>query len=161
MGGPLKRRRVGKPATDAPYRIRPAQLADVPGIVAIERASFSDPWSQRDFEECLSSRVPFLVAESPNTLAGYIIAHYGADEAEILNLGVATPERQRGAGRGLVNAMLALLRGCGVSSVYLEVRASNAVARHLYERLGFAPVGTRRHYYRLPTEDAVILRAGI
>ncbi|HUL50688.1 MAG TPA: ribosomal protein S18-alanine N-acetyltransferase [Gemmatimonadales bacterium] len=146
---------------DDPYPIRPAELADVPAILAIERASFSDPWSRQDFIECVNSGVPFLAAGSEGNLAGYIIAHYAADEGEILNLGVRESDRRHGTGRTLVTAMLHALRERGVTSVYLEVRESNAVAQHLYEQLGFIRVGRRRHYYRLPTEDAVVLRVGI
>ena len=54
--------------------------------------------------------------------------------------------------------------GCGLGkgdAVFLEVRESNAVALHLYAVLGFIPVGRRRRYYRLPIEDAVILRAAV
>ncbi len=146
---------------DAPFHIRPARIADVPGIVAIERASFSDPWSPRDFSECANAGVPFLVAEAAGEIAGYSVAHHAADEGEILNLGVAPAWRRRGVGRALVGATLAALRQQGVATVFLEVRASNEVAQRLYAGLGFTPVGRRRHYYRFPTEDAVILRAGI
>ena len=43
-------------------------------------------------------------------------------------------------------------------SLTLEVRSSNAPARALYEKLGFAQVGRRPNYYRNPKEDALILR---
>jgi ribosomal-protein-alanine N-acetyltransferase len=146
---------------DDRYQIRQVDLADLPAILAIERASFSDPWSRQDFADCLNTGVPFLGAERQGHLVGYIIAHYGADEGEILNLGVQESDRRHGTGRALVTAMLDALRQRGVASVYLEVRASNTVAQHLYDRLGFVHVGRRPHYYRLPTEDAVVLRVGI
>ena len=41
--------------------------------------------------------------------------------------------------------------------VLLEVRASNAPARALYERLGFAVAGVRRRYYHDNGEDAVLM----
>jgi len=53
------------------------------------------------------------------------------------------------------------LAGRGVRTVYLEVRASNASARQLYESLGFGEVARRARYYRRPVEDAVVLRAAI
>jgi ribosomal-protein-alanine N-acetyltransferase len=37
------------------------------------------------------------------------------------------------------------------------VRAGNAGALRLYERLGFYVAGTRRNYYTNPVEDALIL----
>jgi ribosomal-protein-alanine N-acetyltransferase len=41
--------------------------------------------------------------------------------------------------------------------LYLEVRASNADAQRLYERLGFNVVGRRAGYYRQPREDAIAM----
>ena len=122
---------------------------------------FSDPWSANDFTECVTSGVPFLVAERRGVVAGYIVAHCAADEGEILNLGVAAAHRRQGIGRALVARALQELAGRGVGTVYLEVRASNAAARQLYEVLGFGEVARRSRYYRRPVEDAVVLRAGM
>lgn len=122
---------------------------------------FSDPWSANDFADCLASGIPFLVAEQQGALAGYVIAHGAADEGEILNLGVAPAHQRRGVGRALVEQVLALLAGAGARAVFLEVRESNAVARRLYQTLGFAEVARRARYYRRPVEDAVILRAAV
>lgn len=122
---------------------------------------FSDPWSPRDFGECVTLGVAFLVAEAHGTVAGYVVARAAADEGEILNLGVAAAHRRRGVGGALTTAVLALLGAQGVRVVYLEVRDSNAGARLLYESLGFLEVARRARYYRHPVEDAVILRATI
>lgn len=102
--------------------------------------------------------MPFLVAVARHAVVGYAIAHHAVDEGEILNLGVAPDQRRRGIGRALIDAVLARLCDAGVRTVYLEVRESNAPARSLYASLGFAAVGRRPGYYRLPREDAVILR---
>ena len=123
--------------------------------------TFSDPWSANDFSDCVASGVPFLVAVDGHRVAGYVIAHDGRDEGEILNLGVAQGDRRRGVGRALVADVLSALRSRGVRAVYLEVRESNAVARRLYQSMGFGEVGRRSRYYRRPVEDAVILRAAI
>lgn len=122
---------------------------------------FSDPWSERDLRDCLGMGVPFLVAEQGGAVIGYVIAQHVVDEAEILNLGVTRARQRLGIGRALVEGMLVHLHRRGVATVFLEVRESNAVARRLYGSLGFADVGRRRAYYRLPTEDAVVLRAAI
>jgi ribosomal-protein-alanine N-acetyltransferase len=143
----------------APCQIRPATPADAAAVATIERAAFSDPWSARDFRECMDSGIPFLIAEEQGAVVGYVIARYVQDEAEILNLGVDPARRRHGIGRALVHAMLARLAELRVRHVFLEVRESNAVARRLYAGLGFGEVGRRREYYRLPKEDAMILRA--
>jgi len=161
MDARLKRRSNGRHATDARCRIRPVQAVDLGSVASIERLSFSDPWSERDFQECVALDVPLLVADCDGRVVGYVIAHHAADEAEILNLGVDPEERRHGVGRALIHDMLSLLHARGISSVFLEVRESNSVAQGLYASLGFTRVGRRRHYYRRPAEDAVVLRARI
>jgi ribosomal-protein-alanine N-acetyltransferase len=130
-------------------------------VAPIERAVFSDPWSERDLNDCVATGVPFLVAAHGGAVIGYVIARHALDEAEILNLGVVPTRQRQGVGRALVQGMLAQLRQWGVATVFLEVRESNSAARRLYGALGFAQVGRRRNYYRRPTEDAVVLRATI
>jgi [ribosomal protein S18]-alanine N-acetyltransferase len=133
----------------------------VPAIEAIEQGVFTDPWSARDFRDCVVADTVFLVAEAAGGVAGYVVAHDAAGEGEILNLAVAPAGLRRGIGRALVQEALAVLAGRGVSEVFLEVREANGAARALYGSLGFREVGRRARYYRRPVEDAVVLRAAI
>jgi ribosomal protein S18 acetylase RimI-like enzyme len=57
------------------------------------------------------------------------------------NVAVHPRWRGRSIGRALVEAALEEIANRGGTWVGLEVRADNAAARHLYERLGFEPVG--------------------
>jgi ribosomal-protein-alanine N-acetyltransferase len=139
------------------FRIRPAELTDIPAVHAIEQKVFADPWSTQDFRDCVTF-AQFLVAEADGQVAGYVVALEAADEGEILNLAVAEGGRRRGLGRALVQAMVASLQDRGVRQVFLEVRDSNAPARALYAAFGFKEVGRRKGYYRRPVEDAIILR---
>ena len=80
-----------------------------------------------------------------------------AEQAEMIDLRVLDTERRQGFGRQLLWASLTALEG--VKTVDLEVRASNATARALYESLGFREAGTRPDYYAAAAgrEDAVLL----
>lgn len=140
--------------------LRPAAASDVDAVVEIERASFSDPWSQRSFEALLrDARVIFTVAAlQDGTVAGYVVAWFVADEGEIANLAVAPAARRRSVGATLLDATIRLARSRHVTSLYLEVRDSNVAARALYASRGFVEVGRRRRYYRRPEEDALVLR---
>jgi ribosomal-protein-alanine N-acetyltransferase len=106
--------------------------------------------------------VVFLVGvDRGDRVLGYLVARHAADEAEILNVGVAPGSRRQGVGRTLVAAALERLAGLGARQVYLEVRESNVAARALYRRFAFSEVSRRADYYRRPVEDAVVLRAAI
>ena len=92
-------------------------------------------------------------------LMGFAAARISADELHINNIGVRTESRRCGVGGALLGACLEIGAGRGARLAVLEVRASNAAARALYERLGFLVVGERRKYYREPVEDALIMTA--
>jgi ribosomal-protein-alanine N-acetyltransferase len=134
-------------------------VADLPALGALERITFTDPWSPGDFAECRAAGMTLLVAEQGADLVGYVVGRSVLDEAEILNVGVAGPARRHGVARALVQALLAAFAGSGVCSVFLEVRESNRAARALYQSFSFREVGRRPRYYRRPVEDAVVLRA--
>ena len=142
-------------------RLRPARRRDLGGVEEIELKAFSDPWSQASFVALLDNPlVWFVVAEEPGTarLAGYIVAWFVADEAEIANLAVAQDVRRRGVGALLLDGALAESERRGARAVFLEVRQSNAAARALYRSRGFDEIGRRPRYYRAPVEDALVLR---
>ena len=143
--------------------IGPATLDDVPAIVEIERAAFSDPWSVRSFREALDQRSIFFWCARRDGVGvlGYVVAWFVADEGEIANLAVSPSARGMGVGRALLDAALEAAARRGVGAVYLEVRDSNERARRLYESRGFEEVGRRRGYYRRPVEDAIVLRRSL
>ena len=144
---------------DAPYRIRPAVLADAPALVAIERRCFGDPWSEASFREALSSVWNFvLVAQAARGVVGYLVGREAGGTGEVLNLAVTPEFRRRGVGEALLSTGLAAFRRSRTEEVFLEVRESNTSARALYGRHGFRPVGQRSAYYRNPKEDALVLR---
>ena len=145
--------------------IRRCLPQDLERISAIERASFSDPWTFETFSATLALRhLRFLVAEEGGaggvapTLVGYVVALVMVDEGEVADLAVAPSARRRGIARSLLERIMAEVMEAGVRALYLVVRDSNAAARALYQALGFEPVGRRRGYYQHPTEDALLLR---
>jgi ribosomal-protein-alanine N-acetyltransferase len=129
-------------------------------MVAIEGASFPDPWSAGDFEELLASPSVLIWVGSvgDNGVAGYLVVRWAAGVADILNLAVDPSARRRHLAHVLLARGLASLQERNVEEIFLEVRQSNGPAVELYLRQGFALVGVRRSYYRKPVEDALVLR---
>jgi ribosomal-protein-alanine N-acetyltransferase len=147
---------------DAPYRIRPAVPADAKALLAIERRTFTDPWTEASFHEALASAWTFgLVAESGRGMVGYLIGREVAGTGEVLNLAVAPEFRRRGIAGALLEAGLTAFRRRKVDEVFLEVRESNRSAQALYLSRGFRAVGQRAAYYRNPKEDALVLRLAL
>lgn len=139
--------------------LQSASLTHLPGIMALENACFSDPWSEDSFKGSLEnplSRLTLAVDEAGEVL-GYVLLSVAADEGEILNIAVSPLHRRMGIGQMLLANALDEARRRGAENCYLEVRASNESAIRLYTRSGFSAVGLRKHYYTKPKEDALIM----
>ena len=91
-------------------------------------------------------------------VAGYVGSQTVCGETDMMNVAVTADFRRRGIGEQLVLALVEQLKALDSHSLTLEVRASNAPARALYEQLGFQEIGCRKNYYRSPREDGLILR---
>jgi ribosomal-protein-alanine N-acetyltransferase len=156
-------REKGKGGPPPGLSVRAARVADLDQIVEIERASFSDPWSRQSFAPLLDDpRVFFVVASGVDELIlGYVAAWFVAGEGEVATLAVAPRARRLGLGSFLLDSAIEAAKGREVAAVYLEVRASNEAAKRLYASRGFREIGTRRNYYRRPTEDACVLRLSL
>ncbi len=149
--------------------VRLARGADLERIAAIERMSFSDPWTVDALASALAlPQARFFVAElaadasagrdGGARLVGYVVALFMADEGEIADLAVFPAARRQGIGGRLLDRVLAEAVEAGIRALYLEVRETNTAAQALYASRRFTAVGRRRGYYQRPVEDALVLR---
>ncbi len=140
--------------------MRAMTQADVDAVLAIEQAVQRFPWTRGNFADALDSGYVCRVDEAENGgIRGYAILMPAADEAELLNIGVAAAQQRKGLGRAILAEMLDVARARQLRRVFLEVRPSNAAAIALYRSAGFGGTGVRRDYYRNEdgSEDAVTM----
>ena len=93
----------------------------------------------------------------PPVVYGYVGLVMVPYESDITNITVSGDCRRQGIATALFQELFRRCPEKGVSVIHLEVRESNAPARALYEKLGFAADGRRKHYYTEPTEDAILM----
>jgi N6-L-threonylcarbamoyladenine synthase len=139
-------------------RIRALEERDLAAVLAIESASFADPWSEGLFREELgrTDRL-WLVAEDIDGVAGFggVMVVDGA--AHLMDLAVRSEKRRGGLARELLIALAAGSVRLGAARMTLEVAASNAGAIALYESLGFDVAGRRVGYYPERGDDALLM----
>jgi ribosomal-protein-alanine acetyltransferase len=147
--------------------LRRAGVADLEGIMALERATFTDDaWPEDAMRRELENpHTHYLVAvddAAPADVLAYagLLAGVGSGEGDIQTIAVDPGHRGAGLGRALVHALIDEARRRGAGRVFLEVRADNPVARGLYVSLGFAEIGVRPRYYRHGV-DAVVMRLDV
>ena len=128
-------------------------------VAALEAICFRDPWSEKSVASELNNPLShWMVAVEADTVLGYIGSQTVLDESDMMNVAVSPAHRRRGIAEALVLALADALREKGSVKLTLEVRASNAPAITLYEKLDFKPIGLRKNYYRNPKEDALIMQ---
>jgi ribosomal-protein-alanine N-acetyltransferase len=133
---------------------------DLEGVLEVEAASFTNPWTRDMYAWELQNRSVchiYVVRTPEHPVAGFCAFWLVFDEIHINNVAILPQLRGRGIGTALMAHVMEEGRRLGAKRATLEVRASNEGARKLYERLGFFIAATRRHYYSQPVEDALIL----
>jgi ribosomal-protein-alanine N-acetyltransferase len=137
---------------------RPMAVGDLDAVCAIEAGAYSFPWTRGNFVDSLAAGYVSEVLEA-ETIIGYFVALPGVDEMHLLNITVATRWQGQGIGSALLEVVIGHARQRRLSSLWLEVRASNVRARALYARRGFVQAGLRRGYYPAAggREDAILM----
>ena len=134
--------------------------AEVSGVIAdVEAVSFDVPWSADAVRDLLGDDLTRVwVARQGDRVVGAALLRVVVGEGELLRIAVRPEHRRAGVGRALLTAVTSAAADACPHGVFLEVRASNVAARHLYARLGFVDGGRRRDYYQAPQEDAVLMQ---
>jgi L-amino acid N-acyltransferase YncA len=139
--------------------IRAATAADAEAVAAIyapivrdtvisfeEKAPDAAEFARRMLAE---PRLPWLVAETADGIAGYAYAsahkpraayRWSADVSIYLDVA----HRGQGMGRALYQRLIAEVRGLGYVSVFAGVTLPNPASVGLHEAIGFRPVGVFR-----------------
>ena len=129
-------------------------------VLAIEVQAYPFPWTRGNFIDSIAAGYLTRALFAGDELIGYFVAMPGFEEMHLLNVTVAAPHEGRGHARRLLAELYALSASFAATAVWLEVRESNARARALYLREGFAEAGRRRDYYPAPAgkrEDAILM----
>lgn len=139
-------------------------------IMAVMEAAFDpaygEAWNRRQIAEALALPSTHAlvvdadgapIPEGPGqsaTPAGFVLTRHVLDEEELLLIAVVPEFRQRGIGSLLIDRLFITARARGITRIYLEMRRGNP-AVHLYRKLGFEPIGERRHYYRMANGERI------
>jgi [ribosomal protein S18]-alanine N-acetyltransferase len=141
--------------------VRRITLDDLPGVLELEHLLFvDDAWSEETYRGELADQSGtrhYVLVEDDGAIAGWAGLAAAGGQADVLTIGVRPELQGRGVGSTLLAALLdeAAERGC--AEVFLDVRADNERARHLYERRGFKAIGVRKRYYQPSGVDAIVM----
>jgi [ribosomal protein S18]-alanine N-acetyltransferase len=133
-------------------------VGDAPALSALVSGALGASWSEGSLRDELARPGAFAlgVRDASEALLGAIVGWTIAGDLEINVVVVRDDARGRGLGGSLVSAALEHGRTASAERAFLELRASNEVARRVYLRAGFEISGRRRAYYQ-DGEDAITM----
>lgn len=125
-------------------------------VVEIEKAVFTNPWKDRDFEFALKRKNSFCrIILVEHNMVGYVVGFVIDREFHLADFAIAPAFQRKGLGQKALETAFEMLHKIQVVS--LEVRMSNHVAIGLYKKMGFETMAIRKGYYTGPSEDALVM----
>ena len=158
---------------------RQMQAADRRASAELDRICFHGADCHTDFTEEEAKRlalydgergIGFVVVDIPESthlctmcapaepqIIAFATVFFAPDEGQIINVATHPDHRRRGAGRLLMDRIVAEARARSFEQLSLEVRVGNEPAISLYQAYGFEIAGRRRGFYTAPREDAFVM----
>lgn len=139
--------------------IIPMEEKHIDGVLAVEEATFSIPWTRNDFEKEVKENnlAIYYVAVMDGKVVGYAGMWHVVIEGHITNVAVLEEARGKGIGAMLMEKLIEAAEEKQMYGITLEVRMGNAPAQGLYHKYGFKAEGIRKNYYPDTKEDAIIM----
>ena len=138
--------------------IRRYTLEDIPYIVELEKKNLGTTLGCEMLEADLNNEWSYsYVYEEEDKIIGYISLVFDGYAVEILNFCMDNAFQNQGKGTLFLAEILDMFYSKKATNAILEVRRSNERAIHVYEKLGFQPIRTRKNYYS-DGEDAIVLQ---
>lgn len=136
--------------------IRPMADTDIEDVLAIEQASFVNPWTLEALRYELHENpvATVMVLTYANKVIGYVDFWITFDSACINKIAIHESLRGHQLGKVLMqDTLLRLENSDEIKAITLEVRVSNERAIRFYTDFGFEIVVTKKQYYE-DGEDA-------
>ena len=132
---------------------------DLSAIGLIENEVHAYPWTQGNFLDSIKSNHKCLMMKLNEEIIGYTVMMFVLDECHLLNISIKKSMQKKGYGSHLLKEVIRQANLAHAKTIYLEVRASNQTAIHLYDKHGFNEMSIRKDYYRAKEgrEDAVLM----
>ncbi len=140
---------------------------EIDALTILEALATPKPWTANKLKDSYDGSANCRVIKNGQNTIGYCVVQNVLDEAELLNIVIFRSFQAKGHGRKAIKKLKRDLTESGATTLYLEVRASNAIAKALYEKTGFEVINIRKNYYpaddlnKQLADDALVMRCSL
>ena len=118
---------------------------------------FDDFWNYNIFKnEFENPNCIILLAKDEEKIVGFAAINIVLDEATIENIVIKKDMRNKHIASQLMEEIIKICFEKQLTSLHLEVNASNIPAINLYKKFNFTNTGLRKKYYN-NTDDAILM----
>ena len=129
-------------------KLRPATLADLPALIALESMFPTDRIAARQFRYHLANpRAHMIVCADGGAVIGYALVLQRGRTARLYSIAVDRAAQGRGIGTRLLKAVIKKAKDAGCAKMGLEVRARSSKVIALYAQHGFVKSADLPRYY--------------
>lgn len=123
--------------------VRVAEPADLPAILANDRAAFDPIWwhTLDSLERIRRDAAHFIVAEWEGRIVGHAFSDIYEGRGHLVRLATHPDGQRRGIGARLLAESIAALLAAGAHPLTLNTQSDNYTSQSLYRRFGFLPTG--------------------
>lgn len=161
MGGFI----IGAQANQGVIHFDCLERRNIESLIRLESIATPTAWTASKLTDSFDAGAECKLILQGGRTVGYYVIQRVLDEAELLNFVIFKEFQAKGLGSLALEALQCDLKSGCVKKLFLEVRASNAAARHVYEKTGFSVLNVRKNYYRpdykgqFTAEDALVMCA--
>lgn len=127
----------------AGVRIRAVSDANIPAVVAVDRAAFTPQWwySETTIRRRTAMASSFVIAEMEGEVVGYAEGELHLPGAHLNRIAVHPAHQGHGVGTLLLHDVLRAFWEHGAERVTLNTQSDNRYSQQLYRHFGFEPTG--------------------
>ena len=137
--------------------IKDISIKDIDRIKEIEASQNINILSTHNIESDINNQnYIFFKLLLNEKMIGYISLSHCIDTMDIISIAIDKNHCKLGFGSNLIEYVINFAKEKNIKSIFLEVRKSNTIAQHLYEKFNFEHISTRTNYYPNNFEDAYV-----
>lgn len=142
----------------SPGHVRWMIRRDYPEVLAIERESFTNPWTEDDLLRALRNRNCIgMICENGEPIIGYMIYELHKNKLRILNFAVHPQWRRSGIGKVMIQRLIDKLSSHRRTRIEIYLRETNLPAQLFFKRHRFEALRVERGWFADTDEDAIVM----